>query len=201
MHPYKFLQRYGPVALVMEVTAEPGEAFAAELAKGGFDLVLPCADPTRLEPLAARLEDHEGINVELYQGDIDSRRFAEQLYPACEQQDIGLLVCGIEPGHPRMAGSLISSLTRVFMPRLRARRHSGIIVVDMTGKARRLGESLAREFRPEGIDVMTLCAGTGVDALRGEFSPRELAKLALQRLGEVPVLAVDSQSWSEPAAT
>lgn len=197
MHPYEFLQRYGPTALVMEVTAEPGEAFASELAKGGFDLVLPCGDRERLEPLKARLEDHEGVEVELQPGDIDDRRFAETLYPLCEHRDIGLLVCGIEAGHPRMAGSLISSLTRVFMPRLRARRHSGVIVIDMTGKARRLGESLAREFKPEGIDVMTLCADSGSEALRGELSPRELVKHALSRMGHDQALAFDPQRWIE----
>lgn len=197
MHPYEFLQRYGPTALVMEVSAEPGEAFASELAKGGFDLVLPCADPSRLQPLKARLEDHEGVEVELLRGDIDDRRCAETLYPACEHRDIGLLVCGIEAGHPRMAGSLISSLTRVFMPRLRARRHSGVIVIDMTGKARRLGESLANEFKPEGIDVMTVCAGSGQATLRGDITPAALVKHALSRMGQDTVLTFDPGPWGE----
>ena len=38
MHGYEFLQRYGPTALVVEVTDTLGEAFASELGKGGFDL-------------------------------------------------------------------------------------------------------------------------------------------------------------------
>lgn len=195
MHPYEFLKRYGPTAMIMEVTAEPGEAFASELAKGGFDLLLPCADPAQLQPLEARLEDHEGVEVELYQGDIDDRQFAETLYPNCAELDIGLLVCGIEHGHPRMAGSLISSLTRVFMPRLRARRHSGLIMIDMTGRARRLGESLAHELRPEGIDVLTLCAGSGHQALTGKYSPRDLVKEALAHMGQAPLLAFEPRDW------
>jgi short-subunit dehydrogenase len=196
MHPYEFLQRYGPAAMVMEVTAEPGEAFASELAKGGFDLLLPCADPARLQPLAARLEDHEGVEVELYKGDIDDRHFAETLYPDCAHLDIGLLVCGIESGHPRMAGSLISSLTRVFIPRLRQRRHSGLIMIDMTGRARRLGESLARELGPEGIDVLTLCADSGLEASEDQSSPRDLAKQALASMDHESLIAFDPRDWA-----
>ena len=102
MHAYEFLKRYGPMALVTEVTDEPGEAFASELARGGFDLLLPSARPAQLEPLAARLRDHQGVEVEPYEGDIDAPHFPETLYPACDGMDIGLLVCGIEPGHPRL---------------------------------------------------------------------------------------------------
>jgi hypothetical protein len=195
MHAYQFLQRYGPAALVTEVTDAPGEAFASELAKGGFDLLLPCGKPGKLEALAARLRDHEGVGVQLYEGDIDSPRFAETLYPACEAVDIGLLVCGIEPGHPRMAGSLISSLTRVFMPRLRARRHSGVIVLDMTGNARRFGETLAHELKPAGIDVLTLCAGARQQGATATATPRDLARLAVASMDAGPLLRFDPDSW------
>ena len=54
MHAYEFLQRYGPAAMVIETGGEPGAAFAAELAKGGFDLLLPCSKAAELAPLAAR---------------------------------------------------------------------------------------------------------------------------------------------------
>ena len=104
MHGYEFLQRYGPTALVVEVTDTLGEAFASELGKGGFDLVLPSAVPSGLESLAARLRDHEGIAVTLPEGDTAKPQFAEQLFASCSDLDIGLLVCGIESGHPRMAG-------------------------------------------------------------------------------------------------
>lgn len=195
MHAFDFLQRYGPTALVTEVTDTPGEAFAAELAKGGFDLLLPCSNPGQLEPLAARLRDHEGVAVQLYEADIDEQRFAENLYPHCADIDIGLLVCGIEAGHPHMAGSLLSSLTRVFMPRLRARPHSGVIVLDMTGKARRLGESLAHELKPEGVDVLLLCADPATAEPARSSSPRELAELAVDQMDQVPVLSFDPGSW------
>lgn len=201
MHAYQFLQRYGPAALVTEVTDAPGEAFASELAKGGFDLLLPCARPTQLEPLAARLQDHEGVEVRLYAGDIDSPLFAEALYPSCADIDIGLLVCGIEPGHPRMAGSLISSLTRVFMPRLRARRHSGVIVLDMTGNARRFGETLAHELKPTGIDVLTLCAGSRRQGAAAPATPRDLARLAVERMDAGPLLIFDPERWETQGAS
>lgn len=186
MHPYEFLQRYGPTALVLEVTADAGEAFAAELAKNGFDLVLPCSDARTLAPLKARFEDHEGIKVDLLEGDLDNRHFAENLYPHCEPHDIGLIVCGIEAGHPRQAGSLISSLTRVFMPRLRTRQHSGVLVVDLTGKAQRLGETLAHELRPEDIDVLTVCVDQGL----GDMAPRAFARQALDHMDQGPILTL-----------
>lgn len=191
MHAFEFLQRYGPTAVVTEVTDTPGEEFAAELAKGGFDLLLPCANPGELTPLKARLEDHEGVNVQLYPADIEDQRFPETLFADTGQHDIGLLVCGIEPGHPRMAGSLISSLTRTFIPRLRARRHSGVILVDVTGKAKRLGETLSQELRPEGIDVLTLsAAGEPAD----EPTTQELAKLALDHMEHGEVLRFSAQA-------
>jgi short-subunit dehydrogenase len=197
MHPYEFLKRYGPTALVMEVTAEPGETFAAELARGGFDLLLPCTDPARLEPLEARLEDHEGVEVELYRGDIHHPRFAESLYPDCEHLDIGLMVCAIEAGHPQMAGSLISSLTRMFIPRLRVRRHSGLIVIDMTGRGHRLGESLAYELKSEGVDVLMLCADSGEQSLQVRITPGDLLEAALEHMDQETVIGFDSRSWLE----
>jgi NAD(P)-dependent dehydrogenase (short-subunit alcohol dehydrogenase family) len=195
MHGYELLQRYGPTALVTEVTDDPGEAFAAELAKGGFDLLLPSPNPAQLEPLAARLRDHEGVNVRLYEGDIHSPRFAESLYADSEGTDIGLLVCDIEPGHPQMAGSLLSSLTRVFMPRLRARQHSGVIVLDITGKARRFGETLAHELKPEGIDVLTIYPDDKEPSLRGDLSPAALAKRAIEGMDDGPVISFTPQDW------
>jgi short-subunit dehydrogenase len=190
MHAFEFLQRYGPTAIVTEVTDTPGEEFAAELAKGGFDLLLPCADPDELAPLKARLEDHEGVEVDLYPANIEDLRFPETLFADTEQYDIGLLVCGIEPGHPRMAGSLISSLTRTFIPRLRARRHSGVIIVDVTGKAQRLGDTLAHELRPEGIDVLTLSAAAAPGTAP---ETQDLAKLALDHMEHGEVLSFSAQ--------
>ena len=82
MHGYDFLQRYGPTALVVEVTDTLGEAFASELAKGGFDLLLPCARPPELEPLAARLRDHEGVGVTLLEGAMCSKPLISNVFPA-----------------------------------------------------------------------------------------------------------------------
>lgn len=198
MHAYEFLQRYGPAALVIETGGEPGAAFAAELAKGGFDLLLPCSRADELAPLAARLEDHEGVDVELFEADIGARDFPETLFPHTRHLDIGLLVCGIDAGHTLQAGSLITSLTRVFMPRLRQRRHSGVIVFDMTGKARRFGETLAHELHPEGIDLLMLCAEGSSELLSGDIQPRALAKTALENIDGGPVLTFEPQSWGEP---
>ena len=97
-----------------------------------------------------------------------------------------------------MAGSLISSLTRVFMPRLRRRNHSGVVVLDMTGKAQRFGETLAHELKPEGIDVLTLCAASGQPPLPGPEALRGLARATVEHMSAASVLRFDAQGRTTP---
>ena len=68
----------------------------------------------------------------------------------------------------------------------RARQHSGVLVVDLTGKAQRLGETLAHELRPEDIDVLTVCVDQGL----GDTAPRAFARQALDHMDQGPILTL-----------
>jgi short-subunit dehydrogenase len=83
MHAYDFLQRYGPAALVTGASSGIGEAFAVLLARGGFDLVLNGRRKDRLDKLAARLRDHEGVNVTLCCEDLSTADGPQRLAAAC----------------------------------------------------------------------------------------------------------------------
>ena len=98
MHPYEFLQRYGPVALVTGASSGIGEAFAALLAKGGFDLVVVARRRERLQTLAERWRDHEGVNVTVVEADLADPTSTATIEHACEGLDIGLLVCNAGVG-------------------------------------------------------------------------------------------------------
>ena len=65
-----------------------------------------------------------------------------------------------------------------------------------TGKARRLGESLASELKPEGIDVLTLCVDGQQPHLAGTLEPRALAKQAIEQMDQGPVITFAPQTWT-----
>ncbi|MEE4660358.1 MAG: hypothetical protein V2J89_07810 [Halieaceae bacterium] len=192
MHPYEFLQNYGPAALVIEAHTPVGQAFAEQLAKGGFDLLLPHPPSVDLGALAARLEDHEGVRVDLQSIASDAPDFAEQLLAGQSGHRIGLVVCSIAPDHPPHAGSLITSLTGVYMPSLEARHRSGVILVDLAAAAERFADTLARELLTVDTDVLLVQQDNGsADPPAGTGA---LAKRAIAELGETPHLALAFQS-------
>jgi short-subunit dehydrogenase len=143
MHAYDFLQRYGPAALVTGASSGIGEAFAVLLARGGFDLVLNGRRKDRLDKLAARLRDHEGVNVTLCCEDLSTADGPQRLAAACIDLDIGLLVSnagfGLKGAHQdndpaRLQDMLMLNchapmqLTRLFIPALLDRGQGGIII-------------------------------------------------------------------------
>ena len=190
MHPYEFLQRFGPTALVTDASSDIGEAFAALLAKGGFDLVLCAPHKAPLETLAARLRDHEGVAVTVLEADLMTPGQFDQLAQACESQDIGLLVSTVEHC---LAGVLSASNTaslqatvqqtltttvhsdailpilqdNTCLSKLVARGTGGIILHTNPGSnaeaspaGNTLVEKLWSELQPLGITVLGLCTGS-----------------------------------------
>lgn len=143
MHAHEFLQRYGPTALVTGASSGIGEAFAILLAQGGFDLVLVARRGHRLESLAARLRDHEGVNVSVCEADLSTPTAIDAIVRSCEGQDIGLLVSnagfGMKGAHytndPAAMQNMVQVnciapmlLTRQFIPGLLQRGRGGIII-------------------------------------------------------------------------
>lgn len=96
---FEFLQTFGPTALVLDAASSHSQAFAVQLARGGFDLLLLAKSTAPLQQLAARLRDHEGVNVTLLEyrtGGVDN----EMILGKCRERSVGLLVnCSAEQAH------------------------------------------------------------------------------------------------------
>ena len=188
MHAYDFLQRYGTLALVMQADTPVGQAFAEQLAKGGFDLLLPVTPGTDLSALKARLEDHEGVNVSILAIPPDTPDFAEQLLSASQPKGIGLFVCCMMPGQVPGAGSMIASLTRVFMPTLEARARSGLVLIDYSGNAHSFAATLSRELLTVDTDMLRIDVSS--IAIDGPASAKPVAVQSIASLGDVPLLEI-----------
>ncbi|MEP5765925.1 MAG: hypothetical protein ABJ308_15120 [Halieaceae bacterium] len=171
MHPYEFLQRYGPCALVTDAASELGAAFAALLAKGGFDLLLTTTEPGLLQALAARLRDHEGVNVSIVTASLDLEEYIPALLDSCQQLDTGLL----------LDASAGAQLSRAMMPQLVARDRGGCIFTQSI-----LGDdTLLADAKTAGIDIVAL-ADSAADSNNQKVSAREIAQQAIDTICEHP---------------
>jgi len=187
MHAYEFLQRYGPAALVTGASSGIGEAFAALLAKGGFDLVLTARRTERLERLAARLRDHEGVEVLVCPADLGSPEDLASLCAATADLDIGLLVSnagfGMKGAHadnePARMQEMIALnctapalLTRAFIPRLLSRGKGGIVITSSVEAL--MGFPYSAPYAASKAFSKSLAEG-----LWGELQPHGIDVLAL----------------------
>ncbi|MEM0952735.1 MAG: hypothetical protein AAGI24_01230 [Pseudomonadota bacterium] len=188
MHAFDFLQSYGPTALVLAAHTPCGQAFAEQLAKGGFDLLLTHPDGTDLSALKARLEDHEGVVVSTLCASEAAGGFSERVFALSGSERVGLMVCGVGAGTAVKPGSLITSLTRVFMPNMKARDKTGLILLDFSGKAQTFTATLSRELLTVDTDMLR------VDISNHESSTQQIAgQLAVESiasLGDAPLLEI-----------
>ncbi len=94
------LDRYGPCALVTGASSGIGEAFARELAREGFDLVLVARRKERLEALVAELRASrmQCENVDVLVLDLTRPDFIDAIVDGCRGRDIGLLVSNAGDG-------------------------------------------------------------------------------------------------------
>ena len=187
MHAYEFLQRYGPAALVTGASSGIGEAFAVLLAQGGFDLVLVGRRRDRLENLAARLRDHEGVNVTVCEADLSQPEALDNIKRSCQGQDIGLLVSnagfGMKGTHadndPAVMQNMVQvncvapmQLTRQFIPGLVQRGKGGIIITSSVEAL--MGFPYSAPYAASKAFAKSLGEG-----LWGELQPRGVDVLAL----------------------
>ena len=138
----KFLERYGPVALVTGASSGIGLAFAEELAERGFELVVAARRTDRLDALAARLHSSHGTITRVVASDLSDPEAPAALLEATQGIDIGLVVSNAgfnlkgpfeRPDASAMAKMLTVNchapmqLAHGFIPRLKARGKGGIV--------------------------------------------------------------------------
>ncbi len=187
MHGYDFLQCYGPTALVTGASSGIGEAFAVLLARGGFDLVLAARRTDRLDNLAQRLRDHEGINVRVCQVDLSRAEAIDAIAEACADQDIGLLISnagfGMKGAHHRNDPVTLRNmvnvncvapmlLTQHFIPKLLSRGKGGIIITSSVESV--MGFPYSAPYAATKAFASSLSEG-----LWGELQPLGIDVLAL----------------------
>lgn len=88
----KLMARYGPRAIVTGASEGIGEAFAMQLGKAGFDLVLVARRLNRLEELANRISDQNAVKVQVIDADLSSDKGVSRVLQSTRPLDIGLLV-------------------------------------------------------------------------------------------------------------
>jgi short-subunit dehydrogenase len=137
------LQRHGPVALVTGASSGIGQAFAANLAARGFDLVLVAREAGRLGAVAADLAARHGVRAVPLALDLARPDAAEAIAAATADEDVGLVVSNagfsLKGDHAAIDPDALTALlmvnshiplqlTRAFIPRLRARGRGGMIL-------------------------------------------------------------------------
>lgn len=182
----------GKWALVTGASAGIGEALAIELAAAGANLILTARRADRLQTLARRLGSEHLIQTQVIPADLADPGAPQQLFDATEGRgtavDVlinnagfgyyGEFVNGDADWQRSMVEvncTRVVDLTRLFLPRMIARRRGDIMIVASTAayqpvaymatyaatKAfdRMLAEALAQETARFGIRVSALCPG------------------------------------------
>lgn len=224
-----FLEKYGPWALVTGASSGIGEQFARLLARRGFNLLLVARRVDRLQALQAELLQQYGARVDLIAEDLADPAAPDRIVAAIGERDVGLLVSNAGFGlkgalnqHERADVEAMLNvnarapllLTYLLLPKLRARRHAGIIMTgSQEGEAafpwsaayagtknfvHGFGLSMWGELRDTGVDVLVLAPGSteseahalqGIsrDALFGVMPAQEVARQGLENLGRRPL--------------
>lgn len=88
----KFIQQYGPWALVTGASSGIGAQFSVALAQRGFNLLIAARRLDRLQQQATDLSDQYGVQVEALQLDLSEDNFLPGLLAACANKELGLIV-------------------------------------------------------------------------------------------------------------
>lgn len=182
----------GKWALVTGASAGIGEAIAVELAEAGVNLILTARRRERLDALAERLRLAHSIQVQVIVADLVQSEAPQQIFDATEGMgtEVELLVNNAgfggygeflrsdldrETTMVQVNCTAVVHLTRLFLPRMAARRHGDVMIVSSMAsfqpvpylatyaatKAfdRLLAEALAEEAKHFGVRVSALCPG------------------------------------------
>lgn len=184
---------HGKWALVTGASAGIGKALAEELAAGGTNLVLSARRVDRLQQLAASLRSRHKIRTEIFEADLAKPLAPEEMFCFTEEKGIAveLLINNAGFGQYGELSNIevqrlldlvqvnctaVLHLTRLFLPKMIARRRGDILIVSSTAAFQAvpyvstyaatkafdlyLAEGLAEEMKPHGIRVCALCPGT-----------------------------------------
>ncbi|ATC25342.1 SDR family oxidoreductase [Caulobacter vibrioides] len=84
--------RYGATALVTGASDGIGEAFARELARRGYNLILVARREDRLRALADAVQSKHGVQARVIAADLGRAEDVERVIAATAAEDVGLLV-------------------------------------------------------------------------------------------------------------
>lgn len=186
MNSGNLLKRYGPSALVTGASDGIGEAFAHELAKVGFKLIVAARRAEKLKALADTLTAKHGVEVIPLAIDLTAPDASELLAQAAMDQDVGLFVACAGFGtsgafleiDPEAELSMIdlncralTEQTRLISPHLVRRGRGGIIL--MSSLLAFQGVARASNYAATKAFVQVLAEG-----LRLELKPHGVDVLA-----------------------
>ncbi len=140
----RFVEKYGPWAVVTGASDGIGQAFARDLAARGLDLVLVARRTDRLEALGAGLRGEHGIRYRVIGADLGLPTGSDALVEATRDLDVGLLVAaaGFGSCEPFLASDASADVDMLevncaavlrqchhFGPRLIARGRGGVVLM------------------------------------------------------------------------
>ncbi len=88
----RFVEKYGPWAVVTGASSGIGEIFARRLAKAGMNVVLVARRERKLKTLANTLEAQHGVQVRIVSADLSQDDFLEHVRQHTADLELGLLV-------------------------------------------------------------------------------------------------------------
>jgi uncharacterized protein len=182
----RFLDRYGPTALVTGASSGIGREFAYRLAEGGFDLVLVARRESELHAVAAELTTRHGVYIQVLPLDLAQPENLDRLATATAGADIWLCVAaaGFGTSGPliesilsreremlEVNGTAVLTLSRLFGRRLADRGRGGLILLSSIVGFQ--GAPGAVHYAATKAYVQTLAEG-----LHAELKPRGVDVLA-----------------------
>lgn len=172
-------RRYGPWAVVTGASDGIGRAFTEALAAQGFNIVLVARRESRLQDLAAELQERFAAKTRVVVADLAQRSAITEIDHATRDLEVGLLVAaaGFGTSGPLLASeaeiemamvdvncTALLGLTHVFARRLAAQRRGGVLL--MSSLLAFQGVPRAANYAATKAYVQTLSEG-----LRRELAP------------------------------